>query len=92
MIVSTEDNVNYSGLNIFDTIPLSSSDIYIVTSEGDRLDNLAYQFYGDASLWKIIVLANSNLTGSSLYLDANLQLRIPIDKNNFQSVIQEIKN
>jgi phage tail protein X len=90
MIVNTEDNVNYSGLNIFDTIPLSSSDIYIVTSEGDRLDNLAYQFYSDASLWKIIVLANSNLTGSSLYLDANLQLRIPIDKNKFQSVVQEI--
>jgi phage tail protein X len=90
MIVSTEDNVNYSGLNIFDTIPLSSSDIYIVTSEGDRLDNLAYQFYGDSSLWKIIVLSNSNLTGSSLYLNANIQLRIPLDKNKFQSVIQEI--
>lgn len=90
MIVTTEDNVNYSGINIFDTIPLSNSDIYIVTSEGDRLDNLAYQFYGDVSFWKIIVLANSNLTGSSLYLDSNLQLRIPLDKNKFQSVIQEI--
>lgn len=90
MILSTEDNVRYSGINIFDNIPLSNSDIYIVTSEGDRLDNLAYQFYGDASLWKIIVLANSNLTGSSLYLNANLQLRIPTDSNGYQKVISEI--
>jgi phage tail protein X len=92
MIVSTEDNVQYSGINIFDNIPLSSSDIYIVTSEGDRLDNLAYQFYGDVSLWKVIVLANSNLVGRSLYLDANLQLRIPTDKNKFQSILSEINN
>jgi phage tail protein X len=90
MIVSTEDNVQYSGINIFDNIPLSSSDIYIVTSEGDRLDNLAYQFYGDASFWKVIVLANSNLVGRSLYLDANLQLRIPTDRNKFQSILSEI--
>lgn len=90
MIVSTEDNVKYSGINIFETIPLSNSDIYIVTSEGDRLDNLAYEFYGDASFWKIIVLANSNLTGSSLYLNANLQLRIPTDRSKFQSILSEI--
>lgn len=90
MIVTTEENVRYSGIDIFETIPLSNSDIYIVTSESDRLDNLAYQFYGDASLWKIIVLANSNLTGSSLYLNANLQLRIPTDRSNFQSIINEI--
>ena len=30
-------------------IPLSPNDIYITTTIGDRLDNLAHQFYNDVS-------------------------------------------
>ena len=44
---------------IYPNIPLRDSDIYIVTQGGDRLDTLAYQYYGDQSLWWIIATANN---------------------------------
>jgi len=35
---------------LYPNIPLSDNDIYAVTQTGDRLDTLAHQFFGDASL------------------------------------------
>lgn len=52
------------------------SDILIITEEDDRLDLLANQFFGDASLWWVIATYN-NLTDIDTKLEPGLQLRIP---------------
>ena len=61
-------------------IPLNSSDIYAITIVGDRLDNLAHQFYKDVDLWWIISTANPGIIRrDSLNLKPGIEIRIPID-------------
>lgn len=74
-------------------IPLSDDDIQVLTDSGDRLDNLAFQFYGDTSYWIWIVLANPNKTSrDSYFVEPGTQLRIPANINgiisNFKSLNQ----
>ena len=60
-------------------IPLSSNDIYIRTTIGDRLDSLANQFYNDVRLGWIIWIANPQIISRDSYsLKSNLEIRIPI--------------
>lgn len=63
------------------TIQPSLSDIYIITTAGDRLDILAYKYYGDVTYWWIIALANSDnktpIGKGTMVLQEGLQLRIP---------------
>lgn len=73
--------------NIYPEIPLSEEDNYVIAVLGDRLDLLAFDFYGDSTLWWVIASANS-LTGDSLYLEPGLQIRIP---NNISEVINQYK-
>ena len=58
-------------------VPLSESDIYVLTEQNDRLDTLADQFFGDPGLWWIISTANPSLPQNSLHMPAGTQLRIP---------------
>ena len=69
----------------------SANDIYVITTPGDRLDLLAYKYYGDTSYWWIIAQANTNteMKKGSLVLDGGLQLRIP---RNPTDVITEFEN
>ena len=54
------------------------SDIYVTTVKGDRLDNLAYQFYQDVRLWWIIANANRDIIRrDSFGLKPGLEIRIP---------------
>ena len=69
-----ENNVTYYKTTIFDKVPKSNDDVYVLTQSGDRLDLLAYQFYGDISLWWYIARANNLFT---LNVPENIQLRIP---------------
>ena len=66
----------------FRKIPKLDSDIYIVTQAGDRLDNLAYQFFGNASLWYIIASAN-NIHDPSFAVEDGTILRIPKNYTNY---------
>jgi len=58
-------------------VPLSSNDIYVYTSQGDRFDTLAQQYYGDSSLWWVISIANTDLNQSTLVIPEGIQIRIP---------------
>jgi phage tail protein X len=67
-------------------VPLSSDDIYVYTTQGDRFDTLAQQYYGDSSLWWIISIANTATAGTDLQSDLpqntlvipqGIQIRIP---------------
>jgi hypothetical protein len=73
--------VKYRASVIYPEVPLSSNDMYMYTMRGDRLDNLAYQFYGDPSLWWVLSVANPELPNDSLYPTIGFQLRIPKDVN-----------
>lgn len=75
----------YYQTNIYPKIPPVNNDYYIVTTVGDRLDLIAYDFYQDSSLWWVIASANS-LPGDSIYAPVGIQLRIP---TNLQTVINE---
>ena len=65
---------SYYKTTIYDKIPKTDSDIYVITQYGDRLDLLAHQFYGDVSLWWYIARANDL---NSIIVPENIQLRIP---------------
>lgn len=72
----TPKSPQYYVNNIYPEIPLSGNDDYVITVLGDRMDLLAFDFYGDTSYWWVIASANS-LPGDSLYLEPGMQLRIP---------------
>jgi hypothetical protein len=73
-------------------IPLSESDVYIYTMRGDRLDNLAYQFYKDPTLWWVLSIANPDLPNDSLYPTLGYQLRIPSDINQILNDFDQLNN
>ena len=82
--VGTLGTVYHRGVK-YPEIPLSSTDIYVLTDFGDRLDLLANQFYNDVTLYWIIAAANPNkVSFGSLFLNEGTQLRIPI---NISSII-----
>jgi len=67
-------------------IPLSENDIYVISTQGDRFDVLAQQYYGDSSLWWVISIANTGNAGAgtllvlpqnSLIIPEGIQIRIP---------------
>ena len=72
---------------IYPNIPLKDTDVYVVVQQGDRLDTISNQFYGDASLWWIIASAN-NIHKAVFGLDDGTILRIPQD---YISIINDFK-
>jgi len=72
---------------IYPNIPLKDNDIYIVTQEGDRLDTLAYQYYGDQSLWWIIATAN-NIHDASFAVEDGTILRVP---KNYLEIVNKFR-
>jgi len=71
------------------TIPDGADDIYIISRIGDRLDNLAHEYYGDSSLWWIIARAN-NLGKGDLTIPNGTQVRIPQDTQTIIDIYNEI--
>jgi phage tail protein X len=64
-------------------VPLSENDIYVYTTQGDRFDTLAQQYYNDSSLWWIISIANTDqLSQNTLVIPSGLQIRIPDNPSN----------
>ena len=76
-------------------VPLSENDIYVYTTQGDRFDILAQQYYKDSSLWWIISIANTGNAGagtlvslpqSTLVIPEGIQIRIP---SNYSNVVTD---
>jgi hypothetical protein len=78
-ILTTSDNKPYIKGKQYPNIPLSETDTYVITTIGDRLDYLAYNYYRDSELYWIIAAANNNVTKGSLFPIPGTQLRIPTD-------------
>lgn len=46
-----DTNIKYYRDTKYPSIPLSTNDIYVITTDGDRYDKLALQYYSDPTLW-----------------------------------------
>ena len=79
--LKTNQGVPYIKNKQYPNIPPSESDIYIITTVGDRLDYLAYTYYNDPEMWWVIAAANNNATDGFLFPVPGTQLRIPTDLN-----------
>lgn len=88
----TPINKRFDGSRTYKTtyypvIPYSTSDIYIISGEGDYLDSLAKKYYGNEMYWWIIANAN-NLGNGKISVPAGKQLRIP---GNLSNIIELLK-
>ncbi len=89
IILTTPQSKPYYRGKAYPNIPLSENDVYVITTIGDRLDNLAYSYYNDPTLWWVIATANNNITKGQLYPTPGTQLRIPTDINNVLQLFEE---
>ena len=71
-------------------IPRTFEDTYVYTTDGDRFDTLAQQFYNDSSLWWIISIANEGLQQNSLNPPVGSQIRIPANPTPIIAEFKEI--
>ena len=74
LLPKQKKNVSSYETTLYQRIPETNGDLYVISTEGDRLDNLAFQFYGDPSLWWYIAKAN-NIT--AMNVPAGKSLVIP---------------
>jgi len=70
------------------SIPQSPDDRYIFSREGDRLDQLAFEFYEEPRYWWIIATAN-NLGKGTLNVEPGIQIRIPFPIEGLLDQLQE---
>ena len=63
---------------IYKKVEEKNNDMYFIATEGDRCDNLANRFYGDATLWWFIARVNNLKTNN---IPAGTSLRIPISSD-----------
>ena len=66
--------VSSYGTTLYQRIPETNGDLHVISTEGDRLDNLAFQYYGDSKLWWYIASANKINT---MNIPPGTSLRIP---------------
>ena len=58
LLPKQKKNVLSYETTLYQRIPETNGDLHVIATEGDRLDNLAFQFYGDPNLWWYIAKAN----------------------------------
>jgi hypothetical protein len=89
ILKTSETKKNYLESTIYPKIKATDNDLYIISTQGDRLDLLANQYYGDRNLWWIIAVAN-NLNDASLSIEPGKQLRIPGNTSNILNNLEKI--
>jgi hypothetical protein len=86
-LTTKETKKKYLESTIYPKIKPTNDDIYIISTQSDRLDLLAAKYYGDPTYWWIISVAN-NLNDASLAIESGKQLRIP---GNISTVLTEFE-
>lgn len=72
-------------------IPYDSEDLYIITNSEDRLDLLAYKYYGSVDDYWILMAAN-DIPRDSIYPPVGIQLRIPTDPMYVRALFDKLNN
>ena len=86
-LTTKETKKKYLESTIYPKIKPTNEDIYIISTQSDRLDLLAAKYYGDPTYWWVISVAN-NLNDASLSIESGKQLRIP---GNISTVLTEFE-
>ena len=89
----TKTKSSDTGKRVYESLKLPvieerDDDVYIVTNPSDRLDSLAYQFYGEAKYWWIIAIVN-NIGKGTLVVEPGLQIRIPANPSRVLDELQK---
>jgi hypothetical protein len=84
-----ETQKQYFESTIYPKIKPTDNDIYIISTQSDRLDLLASKYYGNTSYWWIISVAN-NLNDASLSIEPGRQVRIPSDISSILNEFERI--
>ena len=89
---TTRRKLDKSGVEVYRTtyypqIPISDNDKFVRPVDGDRLDTLAYRYYGDITLWWVIAKANGIKGKAALSVDEIL--RIP---GNITRILENFRN
>ena len=99
--ITTIDDKKCYQTTKYPEIPVTENDTYVYTTDGDRFDTLANQYYNDQSLWWIISIANTAVAGTSLPSDlpqnsliipAGSQIRIPANYSNIVNSFKTLNN
>ena len=69
-----QGNYNSYKTTIYQKVEERNDDMYFISQEGDRCDNLAFRFYGNPQLWWFIAKVNNLKTNN---IPAGTSLRIP---------------
>lgn len=80
------DKVGYRGTRPFIEFALKETDQYHTVADYDRIDLLAYKYYGDCSYWWIIAEAND--ISNPLHLETGKRLRIPAKSTVYRLVME----
>jgi len=83
-----KDKKRIQGQTIYPAILPRVTDLYIVVRDGQRMDTLANEYYGNPSMWWIIAQAN-NITGGTLFLKPGSSIRIPKDLATIQRELEK---
>lgn len=75
-VLKTEEGKRRYSTLYYPKFEIRSSDIWIITRKVDRLDLLAFQYYGDSRYWPIIAKANK-LHNATIRPPIGTRLRIP---------------
>lgn len=54
----------------------NNEDVFVVSQLGDRLDNIAFDYYGNSSYWYVLAVVN-NLGKGTVVVPPGIVLRIP---------------
>lgn len=76
------DPKRYYDTSVYPKFEARETDIYIISRAGDRLDNLAFEYYQDATWWWVIARAN-NVSNGSLVIPSGKRIRIPFPLTYF---------
>ena len=92
-IVVNNGKRHYKPIKYPTNIPLKNTDIYFLTTFGDRLDLLAKSIYKDERLWWIIAIANPDtVRRDSLSLKAGIELRVPTQVGLLKKIFEKLNS
>jgi len=88
---TTRKKRDKAGMMVYTTtyyppIPIENEDQFTYSKVGDRLDMLAFKYYGDVTLWWVIAKANSIIGKTAL--KPGKTLRIP---GNIQKILENFE-
>lgn len=90
-ISKDENGVRHYKTVIYPQITPKETDIYVITTVGDRLDLLSRQYYGDPTNYWVISCAN-NIKKDRVTIAPGTQLRIPVDIEEFLKEYTELNS